>query len=156
MTVEIAPVPQGEKPAMWAMYQAYAGELAPMVNVEPVNGVYCDPRFDLYWIERTRWPYWAMSSGERAGFAMVHVDPEFGGMRMGEFYIRPEFRRAGIGHAFANTLLARHPGSWRIRQISGNTAAVAFWRRVAERFGYTEDRFIDKGFARVEQRFSVV
>ena len=155
MSVDIVPVPLSEKAELWAMYQDYARELAPYAKIEPVDGVYADPRFALYWTEERRWPFWAMVGGQRAGFALVHFGSEHNAMRMGEFYVRSEYRRIGVGTAFAQALLAKYPGPWRIRQIAANTGATQFWRRVAQPFAYSESTFDDNGILRIEQVLTV-
>jgi predicted acetyltransferase len=57
--------------------------------------------------------------------------------------------------AFARSLLTRFPGPWKIRQIGANTGATAFWRRVEEPYGYTEETFVDKGTDMIEQTLTV-
>ncbi|HEY2071533.1 MAG TPA: GNAT family N-acetyltransferase [Rhizomicrobium sp.] len=141
---EIAEIATAEKPALWAMYQRYARELAPMANIQPVDNEIPAPDFDDFWKKPRHWPLWASADGARIGFALIRFMPAFDAMQMSQFYIVPGHRRGGCGQAFARTLLARHPGPWRIRQMAANTSAVAFWRRVA-----------DKGLDRVEQRFMV-
>lgn len=154
MALEVAAVPLFEKANLWAMYQRYAGELGPMANIAPVNGIYADPSFDDYWLAEKHWPYWAVSDGQRVGFALVRYEPEH--MRMAQFYIAPEYRRDQLGTSFARELLKRHPGPWRIRQMATNPNAVLFWRRVCEPFGYEEVQFEDKGLGRFEQSLIVL
>jgi len=153
MPVEIVPVRLEEKSDLWAMFQLYASELAPMVGVECVNGEFPFEPFDDYWREESYWPFWGLNDGERIGFALVRREPD--NMRVAEFFIAPECRRDGLGSDFARGFLARYHGPWRIRQVAVNTKAVAFWRRIAEPFGYTEIEFVDKGLGRVEQSFTV-
>lgn len=155
MPPEIVAVPQSQKADLWAMFQAFARELAPMANVQAVNGVIPYAPFDLYWQEENRWPFWAALNGERIGFALVRFAPELNVMQMAEFYIIPEYRLGGYGTAFAQALLKRFPGRWKIRQIAANTHATAFWRKVAEPFGYTEETFAQNGIDRVEQTLTV-
>lgn len=149
--MHVAPVPIGEKPLLWDMLQAYIDELSVYAGVERVNGVYEYASFDAYWTDERRWPFWAMEEGRRAGFALILRDDAAGAMRIGEFYIRPEFRRAKLGAAFAQALLHRFPGSWKIRQIAANQPAVAFWRRTLAPYAYTEANFIDRDLERFEQ-----
>ena len=153
MPPDIVAVPASGKSELWTMYQRYARELAPMANIRPVNGEIPDARFEDYWTLPSHWPYWAVFDGAHIGFALIRAEGD--AMRMAQFYIVPERRREGLGFAFAQALLARHPGPWRIRQMAANTKAVAFWRRVVDPFGYSETRFTDKGIARVEQRLIV-
>jgi predicted acetyltransferase len=147
--MDIAPVPESEKPLLWDMLQSYIDELSVYAGIKPVNGVYDYPKFDLYWSEKNRWPFWAIANGERAGFALILRDGD--AMRVGEFYIRPEFRRAKLGAEFALALVQRFPGPWKIRQMAANQPAVAFWRRTLAPYNYTEANFVDRDLERFEQ-----
>lgn len=97
-----------------------------------------------------------MVDGEHIGFALVRFAPEHDAMQMAEFFVLPSHRRGGSGSRFALGLLKRFPGPWKIRQIAANTGATAFWRRVAQPFGYTEDTFPQSGIDRIEQTLTVV
>lgn len=155
MLPEIVAVPLSEKADLWAMFQLYAGELAPLVNLKPIDGVYGYAHFDAYWQEDQRWPFWAMRNGERIGFALLRFAPEHDAMQVAEFFILPAHRRGGTGSWFAHGLLKRFPGPWKIRQIAANTGATAFWRRIAEPYGYTEETFAQDGIDRIEQTLAV-
>lgn len=155
MSPEIVPVDVSERDDLWAMFQRYAAELAPMAGVTPVDGVVPYPYFSEYWRDETRWPFWAVADGARIGFALVRFASEHDAMQMAEFFILPEHRRGGSGLHFANGLLARFPGPWKIRQILANRGATAFWRRVAKPYGYTEETFADHGIDRIEQTLTV-
>lgn len=155
MSPEIVAVPSSEKSDLWAMFQLYAAELAPLVNLQPVDGVFPYAYFDDYWQDEQRWPFWAMENGARIGFALVRFAPEHDAMQMAEFFILPVHRRGGAGSRFAKGLLAQFPGPWKIRQILANKAATAFWRRVAEPYGYTEETFSMHDIERIEQTLTV-
>jgi predicted acetyltransferase len=155
MPPAIVGVPLSEKPDLWAMFQLYAAELAPLVNLKPVNGVFPYAYFDRYWQDARRWPLWAMENGARIGFALVRFAPEHDAMQVAEFFILPAHRKGGNGARFAQGLLRRFPGPWKIRQIAANTGATAFWRKVAAPHGYTEETFRLDGIDRVEQTLVV-
>jgi predicted acetyltransferase len=155
MSLEILPALLSEKPELWAMYRHYAIELAPMANIVIVNDEIPAPDFDDFWQQPKHWPFWAVVDGKRAGFALIRFVDEMNAMQMAQFYILPEYRRGNIGLKFARDVIARHPGPWRIRQMAANTRAVAFWRRVAEIYRYTEESFDLRGVPRVEQTVSV-
>ena len=155
MPVDIVAVPVSGKGDLWAMFQLYAAELAPLVNLQPTDGVYPYAYFDDYWRDDQRWPFWAMQDGERIGFALVRFAPEHEAMQMAEFYIAPAHRKEGLGFAFAQGLLKMFPGPWKIRQILANKGATAFWRKVAQPYGYTEERFAVSGIDRIEQTLTV-
>ena len=155
MSPQIVPVALSEKADLWEMFQLYAGELAPMVNLQPVDGVYRYAHFDSYWQDRQRWPFWAIQDGKRVGFALLRFAPELAAMQMAEFFVLPAYRRGGAGSRFAHGLLKQFPGPWKIRQIAANTGATAFWRRIAEPYGYAEETFAQDGIDRVEQTLTV-
>jgi predicted acetyltransferase len=155
MSLEIVAVPSSGKSDLWAMFQTYAAELAPLVNLQPVDGVFPYDYFDHYWQDEQRWPFWAVMDGKRIGFALVRFAPEHDAMQMAEFFILPAHRRGGSGMNFADGLLKRFPGPWKIRQIVANKGATAFWRRVAEPYGYTEETFPQNGIDRIEQTLTV-
>ncbi|HEY2032060.1 MAG TPA: GNAT family N-acetyltransferase [Rhizomicrobium sp.] len=155
MPPEIVAVPLSEKSDLWAMFQTYAAELASMVNMTPVDGVYPYEPYDNYWREERHWPFWAVRDGTRIGFALVRFAPELNAMQMAEFFVLPAHRKGGNGLLFARGLLARFPGLWKIRQIVANKGATTFWRRVVEPYGYTEEMFPHKGIDRIEQMLTV-
>lgn len=153
--MNIEPVPIGEKLLLWDMLQTYIEELSVYAGIRPVDGVYEYKWFDAYWTDDNRWAFWAKDDGSRAGFALILHDADANAMRVGEFYIRPEFRRTRMGEAFALALLQRFPGPWKIRQMANNKPAVAFWRRTLAPYHYTEANFIDRDLERFEQTFVV-
>ena len=155
MQPDIVAVPLAEKSDLWAMFQTYARELAPYAGVELVDGAVPYPLFDLYWQEKERLPFWAMTNGERIGFALIRFAPEHNAMQVAEFFILPTHRRGGTGLAFARALLSRYPGPWKMREIAANKGAVAFWRRVVEPFAFTEEAYVDNGLDRIEQTVTV-
>jgi predicted acetyltransferase len=155
MTPDIAPVTLAEKSDLWAMFQRYAAELMPMTTGKPVEGEVVYPPFDDYWRADKHWPFWAMRGGERIGFALIRFAPEHDAMQIAEFYVLPEHRRDGAGLSFARSLMQGYPGPWKMRQMAVNKPAVAFWRKVAAPYGFTEATYTDKGIERVEQTLTV-
>jgi predicted acetyltransferase len=153
--LEITPVPESDKPALWGMLQTYIAGMTAYVDVKSANGVYSYENFDKYWADDDRFPFWAIYSGERVGFALVWNDRDHDIFRMSEFYVRPESRRLNLGTAFARDVIERFPGRWKIRQIARNAPAVAFWRRTLAIYSYTETDFEDRGLARWEQSFVI-
>lgn len=88
------------------------------------------PHLELYWHEAGRMPYLLRVGDEDAGFALVRHHPEIAFHEMAEFYIRPAWRRRGIGAVAARALFARHPGWWHLQVLDSNHPARAFWQRV--------------------------
>jgi GNAT superfamily N-acetyltransferase len=73
-------------------------------------------------------------AGYPVGYALFCRDPEFVYLR--QFYVRPEYRRRGVGRDALNWL-RQHAwaGEARIRLdvLTGNATAIAFWRAVGFR-----------------------
>jgi len=155
MRVEAVAVASAEKPQLWTELQAYIAEMTAYVDIAPVNGAFEYPAFPSYWRDDNRWPFWAVADGARAGFALLRRDAD-GSMVMAEFYIRPDFRRTGVGLSFARQLFARYPATWVLSEFRTNRAAVAFWRRAIEGYRYKERVYVGgMGTERVEQRVIV-
>jgi GNAT superfamily N-acetyltransferase len=80
----------------------------------------------------------AYVEGEFVGIGGITVDPALMGvLRMRRFYIRPLWRRHGIGRKLALSLLGRVERVNRMVTVNAGTAeAPAFW----EALGFTPDR----------------
>ena len=153
--VEIAPVASADKAQLWPALQDYIAEMTAYVDVPRVDGAYEYPAFDSYWTDESRWPFWALKDGARAGFALLRRDAD-GTMVMAEFTVLPRFRRSGAGLSFARQLLARFPATWILSEFAANTGAVAFWRRAIAGYPYTERSYLGgMGKLRIEQRVVV-
>jgi predicted acetyltransferase len=150
MRFKITAVSESEKSKLWEALQNYLAELSKLGGRPALNGVFPYRYFNAYWDEPDRWPFWIKSEDEIAGFALVRKRDD-GAFEMAEFYVRPEYRRSGIGAGSARALFARFPGRWHLSEFKENTAAIAFWRRVLQDFSaYAET----VGTERVEQSFN--
>src|SRR5262245_58010684 len=88
------------------------------------------PYFEDYWSEPTRYPFVISAASRVAGFALIRRLNSTGELEMAEFYVAPEFRRAGIGRIAARALFAKFPGEWRIAVLRSNKGGALFWPRV--------------------------
>lgn len=106
-----------------------------------------DPGFELWpeWQERffpalmtgaRQSAWWIMADGARAGFAILGLElhrylPKVTGSVL-DFYVSPEFRRAGLGTAGARAALDRlrdlGAQKFQIEIMNGNARAEEFWR----------------------------
>ncbi|MCP1103890.1 GNAT family N-acetyltransferase [Serratia nevei] len=95
------------------------------------------PYLPLYWREAGRYPYLILSDRQTAGFALVRrLDSAT--VEMAEFYIKPEWRRTGMGQRAARALFAQHPGGWSLSVSPDNPRGLAFWRSVIPAGATTE------------------
>jgi GNAT superfamily N-acetyltransferase len=77
-------------------------------------------------------------AGQPIGYALYRRDPAYVYLR--HFYVRPEYRRRGVGRAAIEWLWQHAWGGRRVRVdvLVGNAAGVAFWRAVGFRdYGLT-------------------
>jgi predicted acetyltransferase len=91
---------------------------------------------DHYWTDPDRHPYLITIGGRIAGMALVREGVPHS---MAEFLVMPRYRRAGVGRFAAQRLFEFLPGPWRVREMAGNDAALAFWRAVIPR-PFTEEQ----------------
>ena len=127
--VEAGPERRAEVERMLATYLRELARFEPgAAPPEPHD----HPWLPLYWEEPGRHPFLVVENGEVAGFALVRrVDAGADvSSVLAEFYVAPAHRRRGVGRAAALEVLRRFPGSWRVRRLSGNAPAAAFWGRV--------------------------
>jgi predicted acetyltransferase len=137
-----------EKPKIAAMLRRYLVELGPWGYDEPDNY----PFLDLYWREPARWPYMIDVEGQPAGLALVNAVSISGyavDATIAEFYILPQFRRAGRGTEAAEQIFRARPGCWELSFHRDNAAARAFWPAAAERAGGKRIQFFDIGECRI-------
>jgi predicted acetyltransferase len=133
-TFSVRPASLAEKSVIAGMFQPYCVELARYPDDHPIpctaDGRYYSPYFDCYWQESVRFPYLLLDGAEIAGFALVRHDGEF--WDLSEFYVKPAFRRRGLGRICATLIVEKHPGLLRIRFNKANRAGRALWTSLAE------------------------
>lgn len=139
--VRLQTVGEYEKRKLWKLLQAYLRELAPYYGDAPnTQGVYGYPHFGLYFggQDPTRLALFVNDgTAMPAGFALINshsATPDPVDHAIAEFYIRPELRRHGYGHAALEIILRELPGRWQIRYACANAAAARFWEAETQAF----------------------
>jgi predicted acetyltransferase len=151
VTPSFRPVADDQWPLVAWLWQAYRGDLAPIVQGLPyADGRYAHGPLDAYPApDRAGYLAWQPhpNTGEEAPVGLALVSGLGGERRhVDAFWTAPAARRGGLGLRLAAYVVARHPGPWAIAFQHDNPAAGAFWRRVAtELFGqegvaWTEER----------------
>ncbi len=133
--VTVRSAKRGDKAVIEDMLQAYLGEFAKFEQVEQdEDGQFIYPYLDFYWEDPNRYPFLLCTENELAGFALCRfeVDPVSGReqMEMAEFFVKPEFRRTGVGREAAAWLWNLFPGRWIVRVLKSNKRAMPFWETV--------------------------
>ncbi|MEW2546836.1 GNAT family N-acetyltransferase [Streptomyces sp. NPDC047002] len=94
------------------------------------DGTFRSERLDAAFTRADWAPYLVTAGASPAGFAFVRgLDAP--ARVLNSFFVVRGARGAGVGLHAAREVVARHPGPWEIAFQDANTAAAAFWRRVA-------------------------
>src|SRR5579884_1395429 len=106
-SIRLEPIPITMKPQLQALMNEHLLELAALEGVElPADdaGNVHYRYFDAYWIEPERYPFVVQVGDELAGFCLLRdLEPYWG---IAEFYIRPTYRRSGVGTAAVSLVKA--------------------------------------------------
>lgn len=144
MPTLVVPAAPSDESVVRNLAQLYAYDFAEIMGWDlPDSGRFPDGIVDGCFEGGHRNPFLLRDDGRLAGFAIVDTRSRLTGAHgvrdMAEFFVARTARRRGVGSAAALTLFERFGGTWEVRQTARNTAAVAFWRKVIDR--YTSGRF---------------
>ena len=134
--VTLAPVAERDLDALFAIFADYWAELDAADPLTPLPYGVPEYRRALLDDREGRELLWLLVGGTRAGFAFTRIDEDWPDnalvAEVSEFYVLPEHRRGGIGRAAVAALAerCRAAGATRLEAdvLSGNAAALAFWR----------------------------
>ena len=143
VTADIATSDETE--VLLALWQLYMKDLEQFRNsVVQADGRYRDDRLRTYLAYEEHWPFLIRRQGEMVGFALVRKSKP-GTHVIGEFFIKSEFRRSGIGGRAVAEILKSFRGDWEIPFQNENSKAAAFWRGTIPELGYetTEINLLD-------------
>lgn len=89
--------------------------------------------------------------------AFVRLDDTDDYYELADFFVADRFCGQGLGDRFAQDVILRFQGKWKLNQVKTNARAIAFWRRVIGNLaGYDEAPLQrDDGIDRIEQRFVI-
>lgn len=166
MLVSIRDVRHSKKGRQW-IQEVYAEYIDAFADLN--TGLYTvldasDPREDeifANWFANDHsHPLLIQKGTESVGFALVTRPriPTAGeasavNFHMSEFFVRKQYRRAGVGRDAATLIFDRFAGEWEIIEYQRNHGAVAFWRRVLS--VYCAGRYTERSLnGEVRQRFS--
>ena len=157
--VELLHVSPAEKAALFELVDEYLAELA--THRERPIGPTAAAEYQYlpeYWREVGRHPFFVYRSGQLAGFVLVREVPGQRVIQMSDFFIRPPFRRAGVGRATLAQLWRRFPGSWELQVHPRNEAASAFWPRCIAEFSagpIRSEEAVEEDGRRVQYNFEI-
>ena len=118
------------------LWQLYMKDLAESrKSVVQADGRYRDDRLRTYLVYEDHFPFLLRSQGEIVGFALVRKSKPDTHV-IGEFFIKSQFRRSGIGGNAVAEILHKFVGNWEIPFQEENFKAASFWRRKIPELGY--------------------
>jgi predicted acetyltransferase len=113
------------------LFDLYVHDLSGYAGIDiGEDGKFAPPAsLSLYWSDADRHPFLIRADGRVAGFALVRkIGPAT--HDVGEFFVLRRYRRFGVGREAACRLFDRFKGGWEVRELTANTPAQEFWRRI--------------------------
>jgi predicted acetyltransferase len=99
------------------------------------NGRYRDDRLQTYLAYEDHWSFLIRDNDVITGFALVRKSKPDTHV-IGEFFIRCEHRRKGIGAKAVDLVLKEFAGKWEIPFQTENEKGAFFWRKIILGLGY--------------------
>ena len=132
MSVELKNVSAADKSIVEHLFQYYLYDMSEFSGW-PLSdaGTFTYPSDLLppYWENPNHHPYFIVSEGEIAGFALVRRSPKNDHVwDMGQFFVLRKFRGLGLGREAFSQALQMHQGDWQVRVLPNNQAAHRFWK----------------------------
>jgi predicted acetyltransferase len=147
--VQVIPIAEREQAVLRHLIDLYAYDFSEVMGLDvEEDGRFKFPKVAPYWTDPWRHPFFIRVAGKLAGFALVHRRSRLTGADgindMAEFFVMRKYRRQGVGEVAAREIFGRFPGPWEIRERAANAPAVAFWRRVVDRYTGGHFRQVDR------------
>jgi predicted acetyltransferase len=147
MNIKVTPATIEERPILRHLMELYQYDFSEFdgSDIGPL-GLFDYPYLDHYWVEADRSPFLVRLEDYLAGFVLVARNNYLTGVKdtwvLAEFFIMHKYRHQGLGEHTACQIFDRFPGNWQVAQITENTAATAFWRKVIAR--YTHNNYAEQ------------
>jgi predicted acetyltransferase len=144
MNIEVVTAEIEDKPLIATMMKPYIIEMSRyLVSASIEQNDLNYPYFDNYWQDDNRFPFKVLVASVVAGFIFVndfcHLASD--AHSIAEFYIKPEYRRSGVGKKAAFLTFAKFRGNWEVRELASNSPAIHFWRSTIRAF--TQNNFTE-------------
>jgi predicted acetyltransferase len=144
MNIQVSQATAAERPVLRNLMELYQYDFSEFdgSDIGPL-GLYDYPYLDHYWVEQERSPFLVRVNGYLAGFVLVARYNYLTGLKdtwvLAEFFIMRKYRHQGVGEHVARFIFDQFPGDWQVAQITENSTAITFWRKVIAR--YTHEKF---------------
>ena len=122
------------------MWNAYCKDIEVDYKTSPL---YMDMEDLLHIYEKgNTWIYVIEKGTEIIGFFMIGINDNKHPMSdyyIGEYYIKPEFRRNGYGKTAISCFIKEHPGAYCLFIFKENLFAQNFWKQVFNDLKYVDE-----------------
>ncbi|RLA39919.1 MAG: hypothetical protein DRR06_18315 [Gammaproteobacteria bacterium] len=161
MTIKLSLVPSDQKSQLGEYLDRYLVEHSQYKEIQ--NGPLSAAEyiyFPEYWREEGRYPYFIYRDSEIVGFILIRTvfRDEGSFLQVSEFYILPEYRRAGVGIEAVSLLWQKLPGFWELHVLGNNSSAKVFWTKCCNAFakgGVEVHEMAAEGGLRYQYNFAV-
>lgn len=132
--IELVPASKEDQPILANLLELYAHDFSEFYGVElGPDGRFGYKNLPLYWSEPGRHPFLVRIDGKLAGFVFLKRGSDISGNEnvwdVAEFFVVRAYRRRGVGSQIAREVWKRFPGTWEVRVLQANVAALSFWAR---------------------------
>jgi len=126
MKVKLTRIDISKKQTLKQMLKAYQKEL-----LGRESGEY--KYLNSYWQNPNSYPFFIVVNGEIIGFVLINSYTVYlnKAKSISEFYIKPKFRKQGLGKQAAKLALNKFKGECEIRVLKDNNLALDFWKKIA-------------------------
>jgi len=132
MNVEVRQAGEAERSRIEGMLNDYLAELSQHREICVGATSAAEYRYlNDYWSDKNRFPFTLWANGELVGFAFVRrvEEEEAATFQVAEFFVKPKYRRCGIGRAAVVNIWQMFPGRWDVQVMNRNDSAVRFWKQ---------------------------
>jgi predicted acetyltransferase len=132
-----APAEPGDRAALERLWHLFRHDMSAYSRELPrPDGTFRSDRLRAALDDNDGWAAYLFHVAEHpVGFAFVRALGGPGPIVLNSFFLVNAARGRGLGRRAALEVLRRHPGDWEVAFQDANTAAVAFWPRVAQAAG---------------------
>ena len=126
MKVKLTRIDISKKQTLKQMLKAYQKEL-----LGRESGEY--KYLNSYLQNPNSYPFFIVVNGEIIGFVLINSYTVYlnKAKSISEFYIKPKFRKQGLGKQAAKLALNKFKGECEIRVLKDNNLALDFWKKIA-------------------------
>ena len=144
MKLELIRVKETDKLILKNLLEAYESEPNDYEEKDANdNEPYEYKHLERYFTRENWLAYFIMADGDHAGFILISPDSEALDIptdySLYEFYVKPAYRRLGVGRFAVYKILDMYKGKWQLMRDPRDKNSVPFWNKVIDE--YTNGKF---------------